>query len=63
MMAVMAVMLARDPRSGSGANAFSGPGGDASGGSINEGNHRREYGSVLNLASGAYAVLILTSYD
>lgn len=37
---------------GSGAKAFSGPGGDASGGSINEGKHGREYGSVVDLASG-----------
>lgn len=45
---------------GNGAKAFSGPGGDASGGSINEGKHRREYGSVLNVASGAYAVLVFS---
>lgn len=42
---------------GSGAKAISGLGGDASGGSIKEGMHGREYDSVLDLASGACAVL------
>lgn len=45
---------------GSSAKAFSGPGGDASGGSINEGMHGRENGSVLDLASGACAVLVFS---
>jgi hypothetical protein len=45
---------------GSGAKAFSGPGGDASGGSVNEGKHGREYGSVVDLASGACALLVFS---
>ena len=43
---------------GSSAKAFSGPGGDASGGSINEGVHGREYSSGLDNASGACVVFV-----